>query len=157
MNASLPIPGQWSARAAALFSGYAFDLGDRQLDLLITPGHSPDSVMLLDRQNGVLFTGDTVYPAALYAHLDSVEYGKSSLRAYAETMHALRELRPHLDCLCCSHNVPVNSPRLLSDVTEAFEGIRSGRSRGMPAEDGTVYHAFEGFAIITKMRCVHKP
>src|SRR5262249_12511415 len=49
--------------------GETFDLGDRTLEVVLTPGHSPDSVCLLDRKDRLLFTGDTFYPAALYAHL----------------------------------------------------------------------------------------
>jgi glyoxylase-like metal-dependent hydrolase (beta-lactamase superfamily II) len=42
------------------------DLGDRLLDVLGIPGHEPSSIALYDRQTGVLFTGDTLYPGRLY-------------------------------------------------------------------------------------------
>jgi glyoxylase-like metal-dependent hydrolase (beta-lactamase superfamily II) len=42
------------------------DLGGRVLDLIPVPGHSAVSVALYDRQTGILFSGDTLYPGRLY-------------------------------------------------------------------------------------------
>ena len=38
----------------------AFDLGDRVLHVIETPGHTPGSICLLDRKNRILFSGDTL-------------------------------------------------------------------------------------------------
>lgn len=43
-----------------------FDLGDRVLDLIPIPGHEASSIAIYDRQTGILFTGDTLYPGRLY-------------------------------------------------------------------------------------------
>lgn len=45
------------------------DLGGRELQVLHTPGHTEDSVSLLDLNSGAVFTGDFVYPGNLYAFL----------------------------------------------------------------------------------------
>ena len=44
--------------------GRAIDLGGRKLELLHTPGHSPESVSLLDTQADILFAADYVYPGS---------------------------------------------------------------------------------------------
>jgi glyoxylase-like metal-dependent hydrolase (beta-lactamase superfamily II) len=44
----------------------AFDLGERTVDVIPIPGHEPSSIALYDRQTGLLFTGDTLYPGRLY-------------------------------------------------------------------------------------------
>jgi len=44
----------------------SFDLGERILDILAIPGHEPSSIAVYDRQTGILFTGDTLYPGRLY-------------------------------------------------------------------------------------------
>ncbi len=49
--------------------GSDIDLGDRVLTLLSVPGHTPDSVVLLDRQANRLFAGDFIYPSEIYAFL----------------------------------------------------------------------------------------
>jgi glyoxylase-like metal-dependent hydrolase (beta-lactamase superfamily II) len=43
-----------------------FDLGGRVLDVLAIPGHHQAHVALFDAWNGLLLTGDTVYPGRLY-------------------------------------------------------------------------------------------
>src|SRR5258708_2102505 len=47
---------------STVFDGQRIDLGGRQLEVLLTPGHTPDAVCLLDRANRQMFTGDTLYP-----------------------------------------------------------------------------------------------
>jgi hydroxyacylglutathione hydrolase len=42
------------------------DLGGRVVDVLPIPGHNKLSLAYYDRQTGILFTGDTVYPGRLY-------------------------------------------------------------------------------------------
>jgi glyoxylase-like metal-dependent hydrolase (beta-lactamase superfamily II) len=42
------------------------DLGGRILDAIAIPGHHAAGVALYDRQTGLLFTGDSVYPGRLY-------------------------------------------------------------------------------------------
>jgi len=42
------------------------DLGARVIDVLPIPGHNKLSLAYYDRQTGILFTGDTLYPGRLY-------------------------------------------------------------------------------------------
>ena len=130
------------------FLGLSLELGGRRLDLLRAPGHTGDSVMLLDRQQEILFTGDTVYPAALYAHFDDAEYGQSSMDIYAKTMHDIQALSPFLYRLCCSHNFPVNPPELLNKVSDGFSSLKNNDFSGVPDADGNLRKDFDGFSII---------
>jgi hydroxyacylglutathione hydrolase len=43
-----------------------YDLGGRVLDVIPIPGHEASSIAIYDRQTGILFTGDTLYPGRLY-------------------------------------------------------------------------------------------
>ena len=51
------------------------DLGGRMLKVLYTPGHTTDSISLLDVQAGLLFSGDFIYPGPLYAFLPNSNLG----------------------------------------------------------------------------------
>ena len=56
-----------------------YDLGGRILDVIAIPGHEPSSIAIYDRQTGVLFTGDTLYPGRLYVR-DAPAFAKSVAR-----------------------------------------------------------------------------
>jgi glyoxylase-like metal-dependent hydrolase (beta-lactamase superfamily II) len=43
-----------------------YDLGQRVLDIIPIPGHEASSIAIYDRQTGILFSGDTLYPGRLY-------------------------------------------------------------------------------------------
>src|SRR6516225_1022699 len=51
-----------------LKDGDKINLGDRTLEVISTPGHTPDSIALLDERNGLLFTGDTFYLGPIYLY-----------------------------------------------------------------------------------------
>jgi len=72
--------GEWLA------PGSIMSLGDRSLRVLYTPGHTEDSISLLDMQSGVLFSGDFIYPGPLYAFLPNS--GMGDYLQGAETMLA---------------------------------------------------------------------
>ena len=79
--------------------GHVFDLGGRKIKVLHTPGHSNDCIMLYDEENKILFTGDTFYLGALYAHFDCDEFGHGSVEQYCETMKRLAaEIPEDVNC-----------------------------------------------------------
>ncbi|MGI9326748.1 MAG: MBL fold metallo-hydrolase [Pseudomonadales bacterium] len=55
--------------------GSTLSLGDRSLLVLYTPGHTEDSISLLDLDNGMLFSGDFIYPGPLFAFLPNSGMG----------------------------------------------------------------------------------
>ena len=56
-------------------AGDTMQLGDRSLRVLYTPGHTEDSISLLDLDSGQLFSGDFIYPGPLYAYLPNSGMG----------------------------------------------------------------------------------
>jgi glyoxylase-like metal-dependent hydrolase (beta-lactamase superfamily II) len=46
--------------------GMEYDLGNRIVDIIPTPGHEAASIAIYDRRTGILLTGDTFYPGRLY-------------------------------------------------------------------------------------------
>lgn len=56
----------------SLQDGDTIDLGDRILDIFNIPGHTPGSILLLDRQSKVLLSGDTCARRLLYGMTDFV-------------------------------------------------------------------------------------
>jgi len=61
-----------------------YDLGGRTIDVIPIPGHHSAHIALYDRQDGLLLTGDTLYPGRLYVQ-DFASYQASILRLAAFT------------------------------------------------------------------------
>jgi glyoxylase-like metal-dependent hydrolase (beta-lactamase superfamily II) len=92
---------------AAVEDGQVIDLGDRRLEVLHVPGHTPGSIALWEADTGLLFTGDTAYMEGRL-HFEDPEAAAASLRRLRELpvrrVHSghdrsfdLRELRDLID------------------------------------------------------------
>jgi glyoxylase-like metal-dependent hydrolase (beta-lactamase superfamily II) len=69
-----------------LEDGDVVDLGDRALEVVHTPGHSPGGIALFERRTGILFSGDIVYDGPLVEDCpgaDAVDYERSMRRLLA--------------------------------------------------------------------------
>jgi glyoxylase-like metal-dependent hydrolase (beta-lactamase superfamily II) len=63
--------------------GSEIDLGGRRLQLLNVPGHTPESVVLVDRGANRVYAGDFIYPSDIYAFLPGanlLDYAASAQR-----------------------------------------------------------------------------
>jgi len=70
-----------------LVEGDVIDLGDRVLEVLHLPGHSPGSIALWEATTGILFSGDTVYDGPL---IDDFHHSVAS--DYIASMERLRQI-----------------------------------------------------------------
>ena len=128
--------------------GDVFDLGGRSLEVLLTPGHAPDALCLLDRENRLLLTGDTFYPGPLYAHLNGSDF--EAYRATAGRLAALNEKgTDEVDTLLPAHNEPWVSSDYLEKMRDAFESIVRDETPFV-LTDGNREYKFEGFTILTR-------
>jgi glyoxylase-like metal-dependent hydrolase (beta-lactamase superfamily II) len=129
--------------ARTIEDGEVLDLGGRKLEVLLTPGHAPDALCLLDRENRLLFTGDTFYPAVLYAHLPGSDYAR-----YRATAGRLAGLQGEIDFLLPAHNEPLVPSEALGGMRDAFESISAGGA-SFVLSDGSREYSFDGFSILT--------
>jgi glyoxylase-like metal-dependent hydrolase (beta-lactamase superfamily II) len=107
------------------------DLGGRTIEVLSTPGHTPDAISLLDRANGLLFTGDTYYPAPIWLYRPETDFD-----AYAKSIARLAALAPHVKTVLGQHNIPVAPPSVLPALVTAFADLRAGKRTCKPADPG---------------------
>ena len=121
--------------------GDRIDLGGRSLEILATPGHTPDSICLLDRANGLLFTGDTFYPAPIWLYRPETD-----LDAYDASIHKLAALAPQIKTVLGAHNIPVAPPSVLPRLITAFEAVRAGKAAATPGDPGQVIYKVDGFS-----------
>ena len=126
-----PLPAGFDARTYAtrpfkithwLHGGDTIDLGGRLLKVITTPGHTPDSISLLDQAHGLLFTGDTYYPGLIYLYRPETD-----LAAFETSMKRMVALAPRLKLLLPAHNVPEGNPADLQRQLTAFVKFVPGR------------------------------
>lgn len=122
--------------------GEHIDLGGRELEVIFTPGHTPDSLSLLDRPRGLLFTGDTFYPGPIYLFTPETDFA-----AYAQSVARLAQLVPQIRLLLPGHNVPIVAPESLARLNDAVKSVQSGAARFVVTEGRRDYR-FEGFSLL---------
>jgi glyoxylase-like metal-dependent hydrolase (beta-lactamase superfamily II) len=61
-----------------------FDLGDRKLDIIPTPGHQPAHIMIHDERTKLLLSGDSLYPGRLYVPSNLFKDYRDSINRVAD-------------------------------------------------------------------------
>ncbi|HEX4038936.1 MAG TPA: MBL fold metallo-hydrolase [Acidobacteriaceae bacterium] len=119
--------------ASYVHDGEWIDLGGRRLQIVATPGHTPDAVALFDPGDGLLFTGDTYYPGTIWLYRPETD-----LAAYGRSVRRLAALAPQVKLVLGSHNVPVASPGVLPQLVAALETEMARKVPPVPAGPGKV-------------------
>jgi glyoxylase-like metal-dependent hydrolase (beta-lactamase superfamily II) len=126
------------------------DLGGRTIEVIATPGHTPDSISLIDRANGLLFTGDTYYPAPIWLFRPETD-----LDAYAKSIRRLAALAPQVKMVLGAHNIPVASPTVLSRLVVAFDSVRAGKITATPDSPGKVLYKVDDITFLMRAPGTH--
>ena len=128
-----------------LHDGERFDLGGRTVEVIATPGHTPDAISLIDRANGLLFTGDTYYPAPIWLFRPETD-----LAAYAASIRRLATLAPEVKLVLGAHNIPVAPPSVLPRLVTAFDAVRAGKVPASVDSPGKVLYKVGGFSFLMR-------
>jgi glyoxylase-like metal-dependent hydrolase (beta-lactamase superfamily II) len=123
--------------------GFKINLGGRTLEILSTPGHTPDAISLIDRENGFLFTGDTYYPAPIWLYRPETD-----LDAYVASVKRLAALAPQIKIVLGAHNIPVAQPDVLPRLVDAIQAVRSGKGEVKPEGAGKAMHTLGDFKFL---------
>jgi glyoxylase-like metal-dependent hydrolase (beta-lactamase superfamily II) len=127
----------------AVHDGFKINLGGRTLEIISTPGHTPDAICLADRANGLLFTGDTYYPAPIWLFRPETD-----LDAYVASVKRIAEMTPQLKLVLGAHNVPVAEPSVLPRLVAAIQDVRAGTGTVKPDSSGKALHSIDGFSFL---------
>ena len=109
----------------SVHDGFKVNLGARTVEIIATPGHTPDAIALIDRENGLLFTGDTYYPGPIWLFRPETD-----LDAYVASVKKLAALEPQVKLVLGAHNVPVAEPAILGRLVTAIEDVRADKVAG---------------------------
>ncbi|CAF4291535.1 unnamed protein product [Rotaria socialis] len=107
------------------------DLGQGQeLQVISTPGHSPDSISLLDEKQRLLFVGDVFYqgPILLYRP-------ETNLQDYLKSLEKLTEICSKVDLILPGHNIPNVEPKLIIKAAQAIQEVMNGKAMAKKIDD----------------------
>jgi glyoxylase-like metal-dependent hydrolase (beta-lactamase superfamily II) len=132
-----------------LAEGDVFDLGDRLLRVLHTPGHTSDSICLFEEVEGVLFCGDTVNTGPILATMPD-----SDLQSFANSTRRLADgVSSEARAVLMSHASRYRAePDFLRIVADAFEATIDGdvplQRVPNPLGGLALQSRFDGFSIL---------
>jgi glyoxylase-like metal-dependent hydrolase (beta-lactamase superfamily II) len=128
-----------------MHDGDRVELGGRTLEIVATPGHTPDAICLFDRANGLLFTGDTFYSGTVWIYRPETD-----LAAYGKSVRRMAALQPQVKLVLGAHNVPVAEPAVLGELASAFEMVQRGEVEPKSAGPGKVIYSVGGISFLMK-------
>lgn len=119
------------------------DLGGRVIDVIPIPGHDVLSIALYDRQTGILFTGDSLYPGRIYvsdfpAFVSSnqrlVDFTRGKVVTHILGCHIEQSATPYLDYVVGTAYQPEEHPLSLSrahllEMNEALKELKGAAQR----------------------------
>ena len=113
-----------------IFPGEIIDLGGRTLEVFALPGHTPGGILLLLREDRILFTGDSVNH-----HLWMQLEGCLSLRAYLKELDRIIFLEDRADIILHGHARDADDISLLRCLRNGVKEICEGRTeKDLPYE-----------------------
>lgn len=112
--------------------GYTFDLGGRIVEVIETPGHTPGSICLLERERKALYTGDTVCDWGILLNLDYC----LSPKEYLASVKKLMEYKPLVASLHPGHRQCSLGTEYIDKYLACAEGILSGELAPKPIQKG---------------------
>lgn len=117
-----------------LKEGDKIDLGNRVLEVYETPGHSPGHVAFLDRDNRILFSGDTINDSIIIFNKEGGNLEEQ--QTYNTSIKKLWSLRDSFDSLLVGHEAPVMDKSAIKDYLDLSTGVLDGTLKGSYEEVG---------------------
>ncbi len=138
-----------ACRILPAVEGEIFDLGNRRLEVVAVPGHTPGSICLLDRENRLLFSGDTVQRAAVYLFGDHRQ-----IQLFPDALKKLQRMMPCFDEIYPSHGPCPMECDAIADLLDCYEAATAGElpaqnpPRPMPGNERVFMYEKNGCAVL---------
>lgn len=110
---------------------YVFKLGDRNVQVINVPGHTPGSIFLLDVKNKILYTGDNMQTTWLFFK-ESLSVG-----TYMQSLKKLNRIKGGYNTLYPGHGKPLDIA-ILDELKQCCQQILSGKC------EAKLYHSMIG-------------
>lgn len=120
-----------SIKINPVYENDIFDLGDMKWEIIEIPGHTCGSIALLDRENRILISGDSVQEGPIYMF---GEY--RSLEAQILSLKKLESMKKAFDIILPCHNMLPVKTDILSVLIEGTEKLLRGELSGKHVDLG---------------------
>ena len=105
--------------------GDVLDLGDRPLEIIDLPGHTPGSIAILDVKNRVLIGGDSIQDGRIFM------FGEHrNLPEYIASLEMLSAYEGRFDTVYASHSSVEVSPDIIPKLIAGAKQILAGEATG---------------------------
>lgn len=111
--------------AEVIKTGDIIDLGGKTIEEIDFPGHTPGGICLLDREDRVMFTGDSVLGRTLWMFMDN-SVNISTLKKSLENLNTYRD---KFDYLLTGHSRKVDDPKYIDALIDACDVILAGEPK----------------------------
>lgn len=112
-------------RIVPVKEGDTIDLGNRMLEIIDNPGHTPGSIAILDVKNKVLIGGDAIQDGNIFM------FGNQrNIYDYVKSLRHVLEYRNRFDTVYPSHGSFPVSPDIIEKLIEGAESIIDGSAKG---------------------------
>jgi len=137
---------KWKA-SSYIKNGDIIDLGNRKIEILHVPGHTPDALALLDKEQRLLFTGDTYYDAELWLYVP-----ETNLEDYQNSIERLVEIESEVDYIFGAHRTVRVDSGVLIKIKQALLKLRSTEYVFDKNDDGKqLFITIDGIDFVTAL------
>lgn len=107
--------------------GDVIDLGERALEIIDLPGHTPGSIAILDRKTRVLVSGDSVQDSNIFMFGE-----RRNLPLFIKSLRHLEKFDGLYDEIYAMHGTFSVKPELVGKLIEGATDILEGRATSVP-------------------------
>ncbi|NLO47205.1 MAG: MBL fold metallo-hydrolase [Clostridiales bacterium] len=110
--------------------GELFDLGGRIFEVIWLPGHTPGSIALIDRQNKLILTGDTISDGPVF-----MIKGDSDPDDYIKSLDRLLSMSGDIDMILGCHGKNVQDIEMVKKLKRAAVDFKAGKIKPIHQTD----------------------
>ncbi len=105
-----------------LWEGDTIDLGYWNFEVILTPGHTPGSIMLLEREKRMLISGDTIQNGDIYM------FGPGrNMPAFQYSLKKMMTMSDAFDSIWPSHGSYPLTPDIIPGILKGSEDLLAGK------------------------------
>lgn len=105
-----------------LWEGDIVDLGRWKFEVILTPGHTPGSIMLLEREKRMLVSGDTIQNGDIYMF-----GGGRNMQAFQSSLEKMIGMSDTFDSIWPSHGSYPLTADIIPDILQGTHDLMAGK------------------------------